>query len=111
MRLRIVPLFVTACIPMAALPLRAQSSLTTNPSKFVSMTESNPLLVPSSLPLLAPEFGKVKDEHFSPAFEKGIKEQLEQVQIIADSKEPPSFENTLIALEKTGDTLRRVQAI
>jgi len=111
MRLIIVPLFVASCIPMAALPLRAQSLLTTNPSKFVSMTESNPLLVPSSLPLLAPEFGKVKDEHFSPAFEKGIKEQLEQVQIIADSKEPPSFENTLIALEKTGDTLRRVQAI
>lgn len=111
MRLRIVPLFVTACIPMAALPLRAQSSLTTNPSKFVSMTESNPLLVPSSLPLLAPEFGKVKDEHFVPAFEKGIKEQLEQVQVIADNKEPPSFENTLVALEKTGETLRRVQAI
>lgn len=115
MRRRIIQLLATATL-LPALPTLAQDSFRpelNSPTKFrlTSMTNTNPLMVPSSLPLLAPEFGKIQDEHFLPAFEAGMKEQIQQVQAIADSKLPPSFENTLIALEKTGETLRRVQAI
>jgi peptidyl-dipeptidase Dcp len=75
------------------------------------MNDANPLLVPSSLPLKSPEFGRVKNEHFLPAFEAAMKEQIEEVMLIAESKEPPTFDNTLVALEKTGETLNRVQAV
>jgi peptidyl-dipeptidase Dcp len=75
------------------------------------MNDANPLLVTSSLPLKSPEFGRVKNEHFLPAFEAAMKEQIEEVMLIAESKEPPTFDNTLVALEKTGETLNRVQAV
>lgn len=115
MRRGIVQLLAAATL-LPAVPAFAQDSLRPElvpPTKirFTSMTNSNPLMVPSSLPLSAPEFGKIQDEHFLPAFDAGMKEQIQQVQAIADSKLPPSFENTLVALEKTGETLRRVQAI
>ncbi len=86
----------------------------THPSeqpRYVSMNEVNPLLKPSSLPLRSPEFGRVKNEHFLPAFEVAMREQLEEVALIAELKESPTFENTLVALEKTGETLNRVQAV
>jgi peptidyl-dipeptidase Dcp len=100
---------ILVCSGVSA-PLFAQSTSFAQP-KFVSMLESNPLLQPSSLPLKSPEFGKVKNEHFLPAFEVAMKEHLAEVKLIAESKEPPTFENTLVALEKTGETLTRVSAI
>ncbi len=98
------------CTPIIASPLFAQSTEFPR-SSFVSMIESNPLLSPSTLPLLAPEFGKVKNEHFLPAFEVGMKEQIEQIASIANQRSFPTFENTLVQLERSGDTLRRVQSI
>ena len=80
-------------------------------STFCFMANDNPLLVSSSLPLGAPDFAKIRHEHFMPAFEAGMKQQLEETQAIADLSEQPTFENTLVAMERTGDILDRTSSI
>ena len=72
---------------------------------------SNPLLVPSTLPFQAPPFDKIKDGDFEPAFEEGMRQQLAEVAAIADNPAPPTFENTIVALEKSGQTLTRVELV
>ncbi len=72
---------------------------------------SNPLLSKSTLPYQAPDFTKIKDSDFEPAFETGISEQLEEIDKIANNTEEPTFENTLVALEKSGQTLSRVNMV
>jgi peptidyl-dipeptidase Dcp len=68
----------------------------------------NPLLKPSTLPFQAPDFTKITDSDFAPAFEQGIKNQLAEIDTIANNPEKPTFENTLVALEKSGQLLTRV---
>ncbi len=72
---------------------------------------NNPLLKPSSLPFAAPIFGAVKFEHFKPAFEAGMSEQLREIQSIANDPATPNFENVLVAMERTGQTLDRTQSV
>lgn len=71
---------------------------------------ANPLLAESTLPFQAPPFDQIRNEDFEPAFEAGMREKLAEVAEIAGNPEPPTFENTLVSLEKTGATLRRVEA-
>ncbi len=68
----------------------------------------NPLLSESTLPYQMPPFDKIKSEHFSPAYGVALAEHLKEVEAIAESKEEPTFENTILALEKSGVTLTRV---
>ncbi len=68
----------------------------------------NPLLTPTELPFQAPPFDKIEDADFQPAFEAGMKQQLEEVDKIAGDPAPPTFENTLVALERSGRLLNRV---
>ncbi len=72
---------------------------------------ANPLLTASTLPYQAPPFDLIKDEHYLPAFEQGMSEQLAEIAKIADSTEPPTFENTIEAMERSGETLNRVRRI
>lgn len=75
-----------------------------------AMTE-NPLLTESSLPYYAPDFSKIKDEHYKPALLQGIEDQKENVELIANNSDEPTFENTIVALEQSGLLLTRVQRI
>lgn len=72
---------------------------------------SNPFYTASTLPFGVPAFDKIKDSHFKPALEQGIKQQLAEVQQIADNAAAPGFENTLVALEKSGQLLSRVNHV
>ncbi|HSN50021.1 MAG TPA: M3 family metallopeptidase, partial [Bacteroidales bacterium] len=72
---------------------------------------SNPFMKASTLPFQAPDFTKIKNSDFSPAFEEGIKIQLAEIDSIAKNPEAPTFENTLVALEKSGQLLRRVNGV
>lgn len=83
----------------------------TPPDAASPASSVNPLLVPSSLPYGAPDFTAIRDEHFLPALEQGMAEQLDEVGRIAQSTEPPTFDNTLVALERTGSTLGRVSRV
>jgi len=71
----------------------------------------NPFFAPSSLPFQAPPFDKIKDEDYQPAIEAGMAEERKEVQAIADNPAPPTFENTIDAMEKSGQLLRRVRAV
>src|SRR6266581_3246696 len=69
----------------------------------------NPLLVESTLPYHAPPFDKIKDEHFVPAIEAGMREELKEIDPIANSSDKPTFDNTIVALERSGRLLERTQ--
>jgi peptidyl-dipeptidase Dcp len=71
---------------------------------------SNPFYAPSTLPFHAPPFDKIKDEDYQPAIEAGMAEELSEMQAIADNPAPPTFENMLVAMEKTGRLFRRATA-
>lgn len=71
-------------------------------------TTENPLLVISKLPYYAPDFDKITNEHFKPALEKGIEEQKAAIEKIASSTDPATFDNTILALEKSNELLERV---
>ena len=59
----------------------------------------------------APPFDKIKNEHYMPAFKEGILQQTKEVNAIADRKEAPTFENTIAALEYSGDLLKKVSSV
>nr|WP_055505149.1 M3 family metallopeptidase [Nonomuraea pusilla] len=67
----------------------------------------NPFFAPSSLPYQLPPFAEIREEHYLPAFERGMAEQLAEVDAIASNPEPPTFENTIAALERSGRVLGR----
>src|SRR5262249_42514995 len=71
----------------------------------------NPFFAPSKLPFQAPPFDKIKDEDYQPAIEAGMAEERKEVQAIANNAAPPTFENTIVALEKSGALLRRVMHV
>ena len=82
-----------------------------NSSSTSSDSTSNALLVRSELPYQAPPFDKIKDSDFKPAFEAGMKEHLSEIEKIATNSEAPTFENTLVAMEKSGQLLGRVNNV
>src|SRR5260370_25289598 len=71
---------------------------------------SNPFYAPSTLPFQAPPFDKIKDEDYQPAIEAGMAQQQIEIQAIADNPEGPTFDNTLVAMEKTGLLFNRATA-
>ncbi|MGY0798739.1 M3 family metallopeptidase [Lysobacter sp. A286] len=68
---------------------------------------SNPFFTESDLPLHYPRFDKIDDADFGPGFDRGMAEHLKQIEAIASNNEAPTFDNTIIALEKSGDILQR----
>jgi peptidyl-dipeptidase Dcp len=71
----------------------------------------NPFYAASTLPLQAPPFDKIKDTDYQPALEAGMELQREEVRTIADNPEAPTFENTVVALERSGQVFNRVMTV
>ncbi|MGW4955968.1 M3 family metallopeptidase [Nonomuraea sp. NPDC004186] len=71
----------------------------------------NPFFTPSDLPYELPPFANVREEHYLPAFERGMAEQLAEVDAIAGSTEAPTFDNTIAALERSGRILDRTATV
>ena len=72
---------------------------------------ANPFYAPSTLPFHAPDFNKIKDDDYQPAIEAGIAQNLEEIRAIADNPEAPTFENTFVAMEKSGRLIDRVMEV
>src|SRR3954464_7884732 len=70
----------------------------------------NPLLSPSTLPYGLPPFADIEDAHYAEAVEAGLAEQLAEIQAIVDHPETASFENTALAMERSGRLLERAVA-
>lgn len=73
--------------------------------------QSNPFYAPSTLPYQAPDFTKIKFEHFEPAFEAGMAEHAAEIEAIANNPEAPTFENTIVEMERAGELLGRVSSV
>ncbi len=96
----------------AAIALSAcTSSQDTNTAKVMAESQQadtdNVLMRKSTLPYQTPEFDKIKITDYEPAFEKGMQEQSAEVKAIANSPQPASFENTILALENSGELIKR----
>ena len=73
--------------------------------------QDNPLLTESTLDYQAPDFSKIRPEHFVPAIKEGIRLQLEEIDSITSNIAAPTFENTVLAYEKSGRVLARATSI
>lgn len=111
--IKIVPLlFALGCIilsPGAAAKSPAPSPNATK--KVATKTKDNPLLTESTLPYQLPPFDKIKDEHYQPALERGIAEEEKEAEAIATQTAKPTFENTIVAMEKMGQLLDRARRV
>ena len=74
----------------------------------VALEASNPFAKVSTLPFHYPAFDKIKDEHFLPAYAAGMREQLREIDGIANNPKPATFDNTIVAMERSGQLLTRV---
>lgn len=101
------PLLVIACslsatlLPMTTPAANAQTA---------SFGPENPFYAPSPLPFHAPPFDRIKDSDYQPAMEAGIAEEEREMDAIANNPAAPTFQNTFVAMEKTGQLLNRTQA-
>lgn len=80
-------------------------------TKDETAMDDNPFYVESTLPYSAPDFSKIKVEHFKPALLKGIEEKRAEIDAIANNTEEPTFENTIVAMEKSGELLTRTSRV
>jgi peptidyl-dipeptidase Dcp len=78
---------------------------------MLARVTGNPFLAPSTLPFEYPDFDAIREEHFRPAFTAGMAEQRAEVDAITADPGPATFENTIVALERSGATLRRVSNV
>ena len=98
---------ITAAAGALALTTSANTAVAAQPA----FGPANPFYAPSSLPFQAPPFDKIQDSDYQPAIEAGMAEQLGEIRAIADNPEPPTFENTVVALENSGRLLDRVNSV
>jgi peptidyl-dipeptidase Dcp len=96
------------CLGAAAVVALSVSSA--NLGDAAAPAAANPFEHPSTLPLQAPMFDKIKDTDYEPAFEEAMRQQRAEVDKIANNKAAPTFENTVVAVEKSGRMLDRVGA-
>ena len=98
---------VLTCVAIAAIgcaPVATQTGST--PAPLVG-ARSNPLFVESTLPYHAPRFDLIRNEDYQPALEEGTRQQLAEIDAIAKQTSPPTFDNTIVAMEKSGALLTR----
>jgi peptidyl-dipeptidase Dcp len=110
-RMRSLYLGAAAVAVLAACsPPKQNKTATTSTTAPTTATQatSGPFASESTLPLHAPPFDKIKDSDYAPGFEQGMKEQIAEIDAIANSNDAPTFENTIVALEKSGRMLDRV---
>jgi peptidyl-dipeptidase Dcp len=102
---------VTMILASVSTSARTPGTRLVSPGGDPQAAPTNPLLAPSALPFGATPFDKIKDTDFAPAFEASMREQIAEVEVIANNPSPPTFDNTLTALERSGQTLTRVQLV
>ena len=90
---------VISCAPVAT-----QTGSTPAPVVAAGL---NPLFVESTLPYHAPRFDLIRNEDYQPALEEGMRQQLAEIDAIAKQTQPPTFDNTIVAMEKSGALLTR----
>jgi peptidyl-dipeptidase Dcp len=93
------------------LPLNGTRAVKDRPKTPSELPADNPFAAASKLALFAPAFDAIRVEHYLPAFLTGIKEQLEEMEVIVGRSDAPTFENTIVPIEKSGALLSRVELV
>jgi peptidyl-dipeptidase Dcp len=99
--------FLTMVVLATATAANAQTAM----DKPADFTPANPFYAQSTLHLQAPDFTKIKNSDFKPAIEEGIRQQMAEVEKIANNPAPATFKNTIVAMEKTGQLLGRANRV
>ena len=89
----------------------AAAGLTLAAPALAAIEASNPFAQVSPLPFNYPQFDKIKNEHYGPAFEEGMRVQAEEIAAIANNPKAPTFDNTIVAMERSGRLLRRASSV
>src|SRR6478672_2709693 len=76
-----------------------------------AFSQNNPFSNPSPLPFQAPPFNQIKDTDYQPAIEEGMKQGLAEIETIANNPDAPTFDNTIVAMEKSGQLVTRVAKV
>ena len=100
-------LLATAAIAVAASPIAAAPVRKARPAAAATLPASSPFAKPSTLPFGTPDFSKIKDSDYLPALLAGMAEQKREVTAIANQSATPTFENTIVAMERSGELLER----
>ncbi|MGB9330980.1 MAG: M3 family metallopeptidase [Steroidobacteraceae bacterium] len=103
-----------AHLAIIAAALAAAAGVAADPAHDTARTSpmaDNPFAQPSTLDFQLPPFDRIRDSDYRPAFEAGMREQLREVAAIAHNPAPPTFENTIVALERSGQLLTRVDNV
>ncbi len=100
------PVTLSIALALATASLGAGAAPAEPAANHASQT-MNPFFQQSPLPYQYPQFDKVKDTDFAPAFDRGMAEQAREIQAIADSRKAPTFDNTILAMERSGQLLTR----
>ena len=100
-------LLIAASVAMANLAYAAPAV----PAAASQLDAANPFAKPSTLQYGYPAFDKIRNEHFAPAFAEAMRQQAAEVEAIANNKAAPTFENTIVAMERSGQLLDRVSAV
>lgn len=108
---RILPLLLTGAYLVGCQSNSKQPEEPIEEHQEEIVAESNPFFEEWDTPFGVPPFESIKDEHYIPAFEEGMKQQLAEVDAIAQNEAAPTFENTIEAFEKTGELLNKVQGV
>ncbi len=98
-------------VTAAAGLMAVASSAITAMAADVAFGPGNPFYAPSTLPFHAPPFNKIQDSDYQPAIEAGMAAELAEIRAIADDPAQPTFENTIVAMEKSGQLLNRVSEV
>lgn len=115
-----IPLALSTVLALTAAgcskPDSTQEAATTTETKTevameTSVQESNPFFTKSPLYMQYPQFDKIEDSHYKPAFERGMQEHLLEIDAIVNQEEAPTLDNTLIPMEKSGQLLNRVARV
>lgn len=94
------------CLAVPGAAIAAESAV-----QAAEPVAANPFFTVSTLPYQLPPFDQIQDAHYAPAFEKGMADQRAEIDAIANLAAAPSFENTIVAMEKTGALLSRTAAV
>jgi peptidyl-dipeptidase Dcp len=113
MSIKPLALVVAACLGAAA-PLAVQANAMPDTFTIAQASaaavdiQANPFYAPSTLPYFYPAFDKIKDADYAPAFEEAMRQQRAEIDAIAANPEPATFDNTIVAMERSGQMMTRV---
>ena len=107
MKKLLLPVLIFSLLVVAC----SQKTEKTEPIAAGTAVSSNPFLSEYTTPFQVPPFDLIKEEHFPPAIQEGIKQQQKEIEAIVKNGEPPTFQNTVEALERSGDLLDKVNHV